>query len=811
MRASIPLFFLTLWVTPVIHAAVVEPVAYEDVAALSAAWKPQGESQAPTLSMGGDLKRAIRFPAAFSTVKDWRVFWDLDVKADLTADDQVLITVRSPEPGAISQGILFFRSGPGWYRMSPFGVGKDWTETVLSKSQAVIEGQPDGWDKVDGVRLSFMPGDKKDTYVELAGISTRGGWPLEHLGAMGGHQSLSESAAAFRAAAKGKPMEADVESRLKAAEALELKVKQEKDPDARQALLLQGRELVAQAYALVQEPKGDEFRAAWIHHGDGTRGMGGDRLRRWKDALPELKAQGYNTVAPNMLWSGVAFYPSKLVPNAEGVAKEGDYLKELLAAAKPLGMKVHAWKVMWQFAEGWLAPAGVSEPFRKAGRLQMDAEGKELPWLCPCDDRNRKYELDAIKELITNYAVDGVHLDYIRWDGDKGSYTPMCRERFEKWSKQKVKDWPKEVLAGGARHEEWGDFKRDVITSFVRETRQMMKKLRPKMQLSAAVFPDAGLARNAVFQDWPRWVKEDLVDWVSTMTYNEDAAGFKASVEKQKGYFVGSKAKLYPGIQMTYEAGRVLALEAAVDEIKAVRDLGLGGFTIFEWRDQIQDTTGPYLRAGLLSDGPYALVQRELPAYAKPPESVTGQALDLKAGKDGQVLIDDFEDGNLSNEAYGAWSLDFDGNNLGTKVEGQPLQCLPGGPSGSKHYLGFRGHFGKNRAPWPYATIYTVFNPDHAPVDLSRFKGLGFFAKGDGKTYNVVLHQAAVKDYGYYRASFKAGKDWTWVELNWKDFAQPGWAQPIARKFVDVDQLQFGPGAMNDEDFELNFDKVVLR
>ena len=103
------------------------------------------------------------------------------------------------------------------------------------------------------------------------------------------------------------------------------------------------------------------------------------------------------------------------------------------------------------------------------------------------------------------------------------------------------------------------------------------------------------------------------------MTYNEDAAGFKASIQQQKTLMVNPAVKLYPGMQFTYDQGRPLALDAAVDEIKAVRDLGLEGFSVFEWRDQLQDNIGPYLRAGLLREGPYALTQRALPDYAKPP------------------------------------------------------------------------------------------------------------------------------------------------------------------------------------------------
>jgi uncharacterized lipoprotein YddW (UPF0748 family) len=810
MLRKIGLALVLCWVARLARAVVLEGVGYADDASAGEAWQPQGESPRAKLFMDGSLKRSLVFQAPFATLKDWRVYWDLPVQADLSADAQILVSVRSPDPSAISQGILFFHSGAGWYRLPAFSVSGDWTEVVLSKAQAATEDQPSGWDKVDKIRLSFLPGEKRDTSIELSGISTRGGWPLAYLGAVGGYQDLSASAAAFRLAAKGQPQAADVEARLLQAQALLASATAASDPDQRQALILKGREQVAQAYALIQSPREDEFRCVWVHTGDGVRAQGGARVQRWKEALPQMKAQGYNAVAANMLWSGVAYYPSKIVPNAPGVATEGDYLQELVDAAKPLGMQVHVWKVMWQFSEGWLAPAGVSEPFRRQGRLQMDAQGKELPWLCPCDERNRKYELDAIKEVAKNYAIDGIHLDYIRWDGDKGSFTPMCRERFEKWSKQKVAAWPQDVLAGGSRQGQWQDFKRDVITSFVREVRQALKKIKPQLQLSAAVFPDAGIARNAVFQDWPRWVQEGLVDWVSTMTYNEDAAGFKATVTQQKA-LMAPGVKLRPGMEFTYDGGRVLALDAAVDEIKALRDLGLDGFAVFEWRDHLQDSVGPYLRAGLLRSGPYqpvATFERALPAYARPAQAQKGRPLDLKAGKDGSVLLDDFEDGNLANEAQGSWILDADSNKLGTVAGPQPLQAQAGGAHGSKYYLGFKGHYGKAQAPWPYATLLTYLNPDHAPVDLSAFKGLGFYARGDGKAYEVVLHEPVVKDFAYFRARFQAGKDWAPVSLDWKAFKQPGWGQPVESDFGDVDQLQFGPSGLSDEDFGLDIDDV---
>ena len=712
LRALLLGLWVGIFVSPDAAAGVAQATFEGDAVFAAGAWKPQGESRAPVLVMGGDMKRALRFQVQFGRATDWRVYWDLDVKADLSRDDQIVITLRASDPSAVSQGVLYVRSGPGWYRMPPFIVGKDWAMTVLSKAQAVAEGAPTGWNAVDGLRIAFLPADKRATIVELASLNARNGWPLSHLGAVGGHADLKHSAAAFRASAKGQLQEADVEARLKQAEALEGQAVSARDADTRQALILEGRSRVAQAYAQLQAPKDGEFRGLWVHHGDGVRAQGADRVKRWKDALPEMKAQGYNAVLPNVLWSGVAYYPSALVPNHPGVAREGDYLKEILDAARPLGMKVHAWKVMWQFAEGWLAPSGVSEPFRRAGRLQRDSQGRELPWLCPCDERNRSYELDAIKELAAGYEVDGIHLDYIRWNGDQGSFTSMCRERFETWSKAKVAHWPQDVLASGSRYTQWQDFKREVITSFVRETRTALRTIKPGLQLSAAVFPDPAQARATVFQDWPLWVKEGLVDWVSTMTYNEDALAFKAALVQQHSVMVNPAVKLYPGMQFTLEGGRSLALESAVDEIKAVREVGLEGFVVFEWRDQLQDGASPNLRAGLLRDDRYTPVAshlREVPAYAKVSRAQRGRALGLKPTADGSVLLDDFEDGSLVNRAQGRWGLETDANKLGTQAGPLPLRAQAGGAEGSKFSLGFKGHLGTNRPPGSYALLHSAW------------------------------------------------------------------------------------------------------
>lgn len=781
---------------------------YKDASDLQKAWMPQEESRPGAMTMDGNMVKAGRLPLSFSTLKGWRVFWDRDIKANLKEEEQILVTLRAADPTAVAQAILYMRSGEGWYVFPPFSVGGQYEVKSLVKAQAAVEGKPTGWHAIDRVRIAFLPGKKTDTHVDFAGLATRAGWPLSHAGAMGGYKDFPSAKAGLWALAKGRACAKDVAQWLAAAEKTLAEAARETDKDLRQELILKAREHASKAYALVQDPpKGPEERIFWVHHGDGVRAIGGEKVASWKEVLPQIRALGFNAIAPNVLWSGVAYYPSKVVNSKIKGGGEADYLREVLDAAKPLGMKVHAWKVMWQFPDDWLSPLGTVDPFKKAGRLQKNLKGEDQPWLCPSLRQNRDFEIAAITELLRNYEVDGFHLDYIRYGGAEVCFCRHCKAAFESWSKKKVGNWPADAAPGGIRDAEYGDFKRDNITSMVREIRAAAKKARPGVELSAAVFPSPSIARTAVFQDWPRWVEEGLLDMVSTMTYTEDAGSFKAQVRQQMEITKG-KVKLIPGIGFTFDAGRVLDLQNAVDQIKAVRELGLPGFNIFEYRDHLQDTLLPWLSAGLLREGEYRLKFRETPAYAKKAQGEKGRAVE-GAGK--TVWVDDFEDSDTVNRLKGAWSADMDMNGLGTRIAPRPFSTVKGGPGKSKFAAGVTGQLGlmKNNL-WPYATLSTGLAPGNQAADLSPFRSIRFKARGDGKGWLLALRQNVVKDYGFYRAAFTAPKDWTEVVLPLSKFAQPGFAKAVEKAFVDVTLLQFQLDGREGEAFELQIDDLRL-
>jgi uncharacterized lipoprotein YddW (UPF0748 family) len=533
-----------------------------------------------------DGKPAVRLRCPFSTLETWRAGWDVEMTPDLTGDRWITVRVKADDPEAVAVIVLYFESGAGWYRSGVGGVGRTWRTLKLPRAAFGTEGTPAGWNSIRRVRIAVTPAAKRDVTVTLAALAGTSALAVDDVVRIGPWQGVAEVGAAFKADRALAPAWDAAEGLLRrAAKARNLEAKEP------QALLAQARGILVEAYARAQTPKPGEFRAGWCHSGD-AYGMG------WPKVVDALAASGFNAVFPNMLWSGVAYYPSSVVPVAKVVAEKGDQLKILLDAAHAKGIQVHVWKVCFQM--GWMADPAVAVPYRFAGRMMVDKDGKQGEWLCPSNAANRKYELDAIRELVSKYPIDGFQLDYIRYPGDEWCFCPTCRANFEEGLGVRLDGWPKPVLEGGKYAAQYADWRRGVITSFVLTVRQMMKDVRPEAKLSAAVFSLPASCRNSVFQDWGRWIKDGLVDFVCPMNYTESLPEMRSAMKAELEAAAG-KVPVYAGLYATYGADRNQAPDMAVAQIAAARELGASGFILFELQEQVLRDLLPVLRLGVTS------------------------------------------------------------------------------------------------------------------------------------------------------------------------------------------------------------------
>lgn len=343
-----------------------------------------------------------------------------------------------------------------------------------------------------------------------------------------------------------------------------------------------------EAYCLAQEPKAGEFRAMWCHYAYGVKGMS------WDAAIARLKENGFNAILPNMLWGGVAFYPSEVLPEADVVKEKGDAIAECLAACRKHDVKIHVWKVNWNL--GHAVPPAFVDRMRAEQRLQSSASGDEQPWLCPSHPENLKLERESLLEVARKYAVDGIHFDYIRYPGADYCFCKPCRERFEKATAKPVTKWPEEVRPGGARREDWITWCQGNITALVRSTSEEVRKIRPGIQVSAAVFRNWDVDSRTVMQDWKLWCEKGWLDFVCPMDYTNSDSTFETWVARQKE--LCGPAALIPGIGASSSHSTMTA-DQVISQIGITRRHDTKGFIIFNYGEREANETIPMLGLGI--------------------------------------------------------------------------------------------------------------------------------------------------------------------------------------------------------------------
>ncbi len=343
------------------------------------------------------------------------------------------------------------------------------------------------------------------------------------------------------------------------------------------------REHLRRAYQLSLRPTTPEFRAFWDHQATGPN------PGNWPATIDTLAANGFTAVFPNFLWGGLAHYDSALLPHSAVFATYGDQITACVQAAHARGIQVHAWKVDWNLSG---APASFVDTLRAAGRTQVSRDGQPLDWLCPSHPDNLALETDSLLEVVRNYDVDGIHFDYIRYPGSDSCYCAGCGSRFQAQTGRTIAHWPADVLAAGALRTAFLDWRRDQITRLVAAVHAAAKAIKPAIQISAAVFPDAVSAYDEVGQDWRRWIDEGLVDFLCPMDYTTEFARFTSLVDQQLAYAAG-RIPIYPGI-----ISGTLATDGTLAQIEATRARATGGFVLFELGPSTASQLLPALRAG---------------------------------------------------------------------------------------------------------------------------------------------------------------------------------------------------------------------
>lgn len=273
-----------------------------------------------------------------------------------------------------------------------------------------------------------------------------------------------------------------------------------------------------------------EVRGVWIDAGAIPKTDRGIR-----EMVRGYARTNFNVLIPETICRGYAIYPSRLIERDPRFAGSIDPLPVMIDEAHKLGMEVHPW--VWVFRVGYTRDKGAilrAHP----NWAERGNDGKELSpnggyWVSPANPGARDYLACLFAELVSNYDVDGLHLDYIRYETEEKTPYGFAPESVALFERQYGVD-PARVEAGTLDQIFWNKFRERQISTFVQRIALQTRAIRPRAMISAAVAPYPPDARLFYMQNWPNWVENKWIDFVAPMSYSTDDGYFGRLIFRHK-------------------------------------------------------------------------------------------------------------------------------------------------------------------------------------------------------------------------------------------------------------------------------------
>ena len=360
--------------------------------------------------------------------------------------------------------------------------------------------------------------------------------------------------------------------------------------------------------------KPNEVRALWVVRNTLTSP---EKIRTLVDSAA---AAGFNTLIVQVRGRGDAYYRSRWEVRASELKDQPpdfDPLAVTIAEAHRKGLRVHAWlntsllanldalpndpKHVFNAHPEWLAvPRPVAaelyhlppgDPrFRQRIVEWSKANRGELEgvYTGPANPKVREHIFRIWMDILKKYRVDGMHFDYIRLASPDFDYSRTSLGHFRRWLEPQLNTSQREALKAALKtdplaaadmfKDKFADFQREQITLLVERIYREVKKRRPQVVVSAAVFANEENAYTRRFQDWKRWLKMGILDVACPMAYSTDTDVFRKQIEIAASYAHASGRQVWAGIG----AYRIPA-ESTVEKINAARALGSDGIILFSY------------------------------------------------------------------------------------------------------------------------------------------------------------------------------------------------------------------------------------
>ena len=545
-----------------------------------------------------------------------------------------------------------------------------------------------------------------------------------------------------------------------------------------------------------------EFRGVWIdvrsipNTRDGIEAM-----------VKELASAHFNAILVESFYLGKTIYPSDFLAQ-QGLTSQMevyeqtnlDPLAAFIESAHSYNMQVHAWFDM--FYVGLNQPGELLEKFPAWQSIQRDGtvgytQGKNhFYWACPLHQGVKEFYIGLLIEVLQNYDLDGIHLDYLRFPDTTIADTCYAQEHREHFlSQYGVDPIAIDPFTQPDVYRLWNSYRAQSVTGLLAEINTRVHQIKPDIILSVAVQPRGmPIELNPGFlQNWPFWTENHYLDVLIPMTYSSRVNEMKGLTYWVNTFLLGN-LPAFAGIQ-AFNLPDIKNLSQMVEFSRLAQFQGSVIFAYPYLNSEILDSLkqGPFQEKAEAPSRKYlnSLVPVEkvqVVQYSHPnPRTIKAQLIHEVIQVDGLLHEKSWEKADFQNE----FSL-ITGEGLASSQT--TVACLF---SPTYLYIMFQVDDSpeQNRKITIYQKDGPVFYDDSVEVFIDPWFSSSFY-------YHLSLNSIGTQ----YDSFSRTGPSWN---ANWEVAIQEktsGWTVEIAIPFSELEIQSPHPG----EQWGINFNRTDI-
>jgi len=322
-----------------------------------------------------------------------------------------------------------------------------------------------------------------------------------------------------------------------------------------------------------------------------------------------------------------------------------DPLAYLIENTLDTNLEIHAWITVFVATPRTIENIAIEHLYKTRSEwftkdflgTKMSYSSYEGAYIDPGVPEIQDYLINVFLDIVNNYQVKGIQLDYIRYPDSQFGYNPAAIEHYNQ---------------SGAEENSFHQWKEEQINRFVKRFYAEIKYHNPELIVSAAVISDLNRARTRYSQNWTEWLDDGYIDYAYIMAYStSDEVVHRELQEVQKW-----KDRIIVGLRTWTENGRPYSPNLISSKILLSKRLGFPGIALFSYtgiRENNNFVLNKALEGNFSPATPLSnklifgyITDKDGKAVAKVPVYLNGNAIKTYSDENGFFLFNQLKPGN---------------------------------------------------------------------------------------------------------------------------------------------------------------------